>query len=220
MILFGSRSRTINGQVIEGVDCPHCENNQFATFGVMNYFHVYWIPTFVTSRKAGIECTNCKMAMVDDDLPPELAKQIKASVFNKNNTLPMFAGAMIIAFLILVAVVGGQISRYRDSRNLAIYIEQPAIDDFYVTDFTKLFESADAEYKYGVMRVKKITSTQIELQLSKVAYNLPSGARDDINARKANIDDYFYKERMTVDIGALKEMKKAGAICSIERIFH
>jgi len=122
MIFFGSRGKAVSGQVVEGIQCPNCENQQFITFGIIRYFHLYWIPTFPTSKTVGIECTHCKRTLVDKELPPELAKKIKTTVFNKKNIIPMFSGLIIIACIILFGVYTVQ----QDSIQETTYIEQPA----------------------------------------------------------------------------------------------
>ncbi|MCP4326272.1 MAG: hypothetical protein GY787_31440 [Alteromonadales bacterium] len=103
MIFFGSRGKTISGQVVEGIQCPSCENQEFITFGIIRYFHLYWIPTFLTSRVAGIECTHCKKTLIGKELPKDLSQNIKATVFTKKNIIPMFSGLIIIACLVLSA---------------------------------------------------------------------------------------------------------------------
>lgn len=214
MIFFGSRGKTIAGQVVEGIQCPSCEHEQFVTFGALRYFHLYWIPTFPTSKTVGIECTHCKKTLIDKELPENLSKQIKSTVFTKTNTLPMFSGLIIIACLISAGAFAVQ----QDNIKEAAYIEQPAINDLYIVNFTKIFKDTDPKYKYGVMRVKNLASGQAELQVSNIAYNKKSGVRKDIRERKTSADSYYDDEPLYIDINGLKAMKESGAIYSVERI--
>jgi DNA-directed RNA polymerase subunit RPC12/RpoP len=107
MIFFGSKGKTISGQVVEGIQCPNCESQKFITFGIIRYFHLYWIPMFLTSRKVGIECTHCKRTLIGKEIPKDLSKQIKTMVFTKRNTIPMFSGLIIIACLALFVAYAG-----------------------------------------------------------------------------------------------------------------
>lgn len=214
MIFFGSRGKTITGQVVDAVQCPSCENDLFVTFGVLRYFHLYWIPTFPTSKTVGIECTHCKRTLVDKELPEGLSKQIKSTLFTKKKTLPMFSGLIIIACLTLF----GAFAIQQENIEEAAYIEQPAVNDLYTVNFTKIFNDTDPEYKYGIIRVKHLSSKQAELQVSNIAYNKASGARKDIRKGKTSTDSYYTKELLTVDISKLKDMKESRAIHSIERI--
>lgn len=213
MIFFGSRGKTVSGQIVEGIDCPSCESKQFVTFGVIKYFHLYWIPTFPTSKTVGIECTHCRRTLIDKDLPAELSEEIKATVFKKKNVLPLFSGLIIIACLVLFGVY----SVHKDKLQEAAYIEQPLADDFYIVNYTKIFPDADQKYKYGLMRIKEVNSGRVEFQVSKIAYNKVSGARKDIRNRKASSDDYYDIEPYYMTVESLPQMRESGAIYSIER---
>jgi DNA-directed RNA polymerase subunit RPC12/RpoP len=214
MIFFGSKGKTISGQVVEGIQCPNCESQEFITFGIIRYFHLYWIPTLITSKAVGIECTHCKRTLIDKELPEDLSKDIKGTVFNKKNTIPMFSGLIIIAVLALFVTYSVQ----QDGIQEAAYIEQPTINDLYVVDFTKIFTDTDPKYKYGLMRIKQISSGQVMFEVSQIAYNKTSGVRKDIRERKTSSDSYYDSEPFYIDISKLKAMKDTRAIKSIERI--
>src|SRR5690606_6056902 len=102
MIFFGSRGKTVSGQLIEGIQCPSCENQKFISFGTIRYFHLYWIPTFPTSKTVGIECTHCKRTLVDNEISTDISKRIKAAVFTKSSVIPMFSGLILIACLLFI----------------------------------------------------------------------------------------------------------------------
>ena len=213
MIFFGSKGKVVGGEAMEVVQCPNCENNQFVTFGILNYFHLYWIPTFLTSREVGMECMHCKRTLVGDEVPSHLVDQIKSSVFSTSNTLPMFSGLIIIALLAMV----GMYTVQQDNAREATYISQPKIDDYYVVDFTKVFVDADAAYKYGLMRVTDVTSTEIEFQIGSMVYNMASGIQQDIRDGKAAADSYYEPDKARFEFSELLELKDDVAIYSIER---
>jgi hypothetical protein len=101
MIIFGSRSKIIEGQGIQGIACNNCESDDFHTFGVLKYFHVYWIPTFAFSKQPGIECKNCKNTLIGKEVPMNLSKAIKASVFTAGKLIPSFIGLILFSSLFL-----------------------------------------------------------------------------------------------------------------------
>ena len=68
MIFFGSRSREVVGDLIQGNLCPECGRAEHQSFGVQNYFHIYWIPVFPTSKTVGLVCTHCKKAQTGKEL--------------------------------------------------------------------------------------------------------------------------------------------------------
>lgn len=214
MIFFGSRGKVVSGQVIEGIQCPSCENQTFTTFGTIKYFHLYWIPTFPTSKSVGIECNHCRRTLLGKELPKELSSKIKGSVFSKKNVLPTFSGTIIIACLFSF---GAYVVAQDDAKESA-YIAQPAIDDVYIMDFSKIFEDTDLKHKYGAMRIKQLSSSQAEFQISTIAYNKTSGVRKDIREGKASSDAYYTDKPISIDISELKSLKESGAISSIKRL--
>ena len=95
--------------------------------------------------------------------------------------------------------------------------EKPAVNDYYVVDFSKIFTDVDAEYNYGVMRIASVTSTEIEMQISNMVYNKASGVQQDIREGKAASDSYYDPETVGFGTDELQEYKEAGAIYSIDR---
>jgi len=213
MIFFGTKGKVVVGEAVPGVQCPSCENTQFASFGILNYFHLYWIPTFLTSRKVGVECMHCKRTLIDDEVPSHLVEQIRSSVFTTGNTLPMFSGLILIA----LASLGLMYSVQQDTAREETYFAQPAVNDYYVVDFSKIFVDVDAEYNYGVMRITNVTSTEVEMQISNMVYNMASGVQQDIREGKAATDSYYDPETVNFGIDELQEYRDAGAIHAIDR---
>ena len=213
MIFFGTRGKTVTGQQVTGPQCPNCGNGVFTSFGVQRYFHLYWIPTFPTKKHVGVECTNCKHAMIDDQIPGMMIDDIRSSVFSTASTLPMFSGLAIIAVLVGFVFYAGE----RDRQQETAYLDHPAINDYYVVDYTRIFEDVDPDYKYGVMQISAIDGDEITFRLSNYSYNLASGVRDDIRKGTAAKDDYYAQDAIWFDADSLAEMQKDGTIKSIER---
>ena len=213
MIFFGTKGKVIAGEAVQGVQCPSCENSQYHSFGIIRYFHLYWIPTFLTSRKVGMECTHCKRTLVDEEVPSHLVEQIKPGLFTAGNTLPMFSGLFLIALIVMWFEYNDQ---QVDARE-ATYIAQPAVNDYYVVDLTKIYTEADAEYPYGLLRVSDVTTSGIEAQVGSMIYNMTSGVRQDIRDGKAAADDYYEPETQFFEMAELQDLMNSGAIRSIER---
>ena len=107
MIIYGIRGKIIQGQPIKDFPCPHCENEAHISFGVIQYFHIYWIPTFMYAKKVGLECLHCRNTVFDKELPQDLYSQLSPKLFNNGNVLPMFSGLAIIFLLILYFALFG-----------------------------------------------------------------------------------------------------------------
>lgn len=213
MIFFGTKGKVVTGESVQGVQCPSCESSQHLSFGILRYFHLYWIPTFLTSKKVGMECTHCKGTLVGEELPTHLVDQIKSDVFTAGRTLPMFSGLILIGLIVIgLAYTGQQV----DARE-AIYIAQPAVNDYYVVDFRDMYADADAEYPYGLMRVADVSTSGVEVQVGTMIYNLSSGIKQDIRDGKAAADNYYELETVFFELAELQDLKNSGAIHSIER---
>lgn len=213
MIFFGTKGKVITGDAVHGVQCPSCGNSQFLSFGILRYFHLYWIPTFPTSKKVGMECTHCKRALVDGEVPSHFVDQIKSSVFTTGNTFSMFSGLILIGLLAMGIAYTGQ---QQDTRE-ATYIAQPAVNDFYVVDFRDIYAEADTEYPYGLMRVSNVSANGVEVQVGSMIYNMASGVRQDIRDGKVAADDYYESGTIFFDLAELQELKSSGAIHSVNR---
>lgn len=211
MIFFGTRGKTIVGKEIEEAPCPSCGQNKFITFGVLRYFHLYWIPTFITSKSVGVECLHCKKTLMGKEISADTTKHIKQQVFNKGNTLPMFSGLFILAAAFLFMLYIGQ----RNSNLEDAYLAQPKINDMYIVNMHKIFPNTDKKYKYGLMRIRHIGATKVEFQVSKVVYNKTSGLRKDIRQGKASSADYYTDQPFIISLTMLKKM---GAIFSVKRL--
>ena len=213
MIFFGSKGKVVAGEVVQGVQCPSCQHSEHASFGIMKYFHLYWIPTILTSKKAGMECTHCKHTLVGDELPSHLAEQIKDGVFTTGKTLPMFSGSIIICALIMMGAYAVQ----QDNAREATYAAQPAVNDYYVVKLTEIFKEVDTEYPYGLMRITDVSSTGIEMQVANMSYNKASGVQSDIRQGKASADTFYGPDTLVFELADLQHLNNSGAVYSIER---
>ena len=125
----------------------------------------------------------------------------------------MYSGLMIIAALFGFIMYSAE----QDDIQEAAYIEQPSVNDYYIVDYTKMFEDADPEYSYGVMRITTIEGDEIGFKLSNYSYNIPSGVREDIRDGEARKKDYYGEEEFWFYKDSLAEMHEDGTIYSVER---
>jgi len=102
MIFFGTRGKVMEiGEPIEDFECPHCGNLGMNSVGAIRYFHIYWIPMFVTKRSAVMICPHCKYNVADDELDSGASKALRSIVFGKNKLIGYNLG--LYAFLMLFA---------------------------------------------------------------------------------------------------------------------
>lgn len=214
MVFFGSRGKVVPGRQVDTIECPECGNRQFLTFGILRYFHIYWIPVIPIGRNVGAECGHCKKTLMDEEVPSLVAKNVQSSVFTAKRMLPMFTGAIIIVALGLF----GAYALEQESKQETQFLQHPAVADYYVVDLTKIFEDVDPEFKFGVMKVVDVTENQIEVLVSTIAYNTPGGTRDDIDEGKAADSSYYSDGAFVFNRSNLAAMRDSGAIRSVKRL--
>ncbi|MCB1821475.1 MAG: hypothetical protein KDI73_07830 [Candidatus Competibacteraceae bacterium] len=105
MIILGSKSKFIDGDLLSSLECPVCGRTSYGSFGILRYLHIYLVPVFPLSQNVGIECLHCQKQLVDKQLPPPLKLALKKSIFRKKNILPMFSG-----FLLVLGLISGGVS--------------------------------------------------------------------------------------------------------------
>jgi len=76
----------------------------------------------------------------------------------------------------------------------------------------------DPEYKYGLLRIKQISSGQAEFKVSENAYNKPFGVQKNIRENRPSLGSYYDAGSLYMDVNKLKSMNGDAAIYSIERI--
>lgn len=213
MIFFGTKGRVITGDTVRGMQCPACGNSEFTSFGILKYFHLYWIPTFPTSKKVGLECTGCQQTLVDDEVPGHLVDQVRSGVFPVGKTLTSFTGLILIG----VACLGMYSVYQADVAEEEAYLAQPAVNDYYIMDLTSVFEESDPDYPWGLLRIKEIDATEVQMQVGNMVYDKASGFRDDISAGEAAADSYYVPGTVSFDMAELRAYRDSGVIYSVER---
>jgi len=212
MIFFGTKGKVVQGQLVDGLECPSCNNREFISFGVMRYFHLYWIPTLMTSRQVGIECLHCKKTLMDKEIPAEVRQALSSKLFTRGRIVPLFSGLILIAVLFAgVAFVAKQ-----DADNEAVYIQQPMVNDLYLVDYSRVFNDDDIEFRHGVMRVVSVNGDKVKFQLSTHAFDRVSGVRKDVRDGNAHVDSY-YDETMFMSLNELLSLRSGGGLHGITR---
>lgn len=212
MLIWGTRSKVVEGPVMRGHSCAKCGQGEYESFGLLRYFHVFWIPVFPFSRTVGVQCTHCKHTTTGDDVPGAFRDTIRDSVFTRGAVLPLFTGSVLIAAFVGVGVVSSQ----RDQQLETEYLQTPLANDVYIMDFSRVFENVDNGYKYGVMRVELVDDAEIELSVSNYSYNRSYIPSSDL-ARDMSAEDFFSEETVVIPRDKLAELKADATIRDVRR---
>lgn len=97
------------------------------------------------------------------------------------------------------------------------YIQSPIVNDKYLVDYTKIFDGADEEYKYGVMKISSVSAETVELLISEMSYDGKSGPKKDIREAKTSDRSYFVQEPAIFTRTELLNLKNIDAIDSVVR---
>jgi len=189
MIIFGTRGKALSGDALQAV-CRSCGNSSHISFGVLRYFHIFWIPVFPTKKEAGLECQHCKYTLLGKDMPNEFKDKIKESIFPFKRTLPYFTGLILFAVLI----VSGYASEMTRKDTEKTYVTAPQINDHLVVDLRALMDTETMEYPYGIMRATKVSDEEVELQISNYSYQYSSGALKVLRDQSSRSADFWIEE--------------------------
>ncbi len=73
MLIFGTKSSLIETFEVPYDGCDYCgQSNSQIISVVCNYFHLFWIPHFPTSKSVYAECAHCKRTLELKEFSPEL----------------------------------------------------------------------------------------------------------------------------------------------------
>jgi hypothetical protein len=213
MIVFGTRGKAIPGPRKQGVMCESCGKDEQATYGVLRYFHVFWIPIFPTMKQAVMECTHCKKVLRGKEVPERVRRDVAEKVFTRWRVFPMFTGLAIIAVLASSAAWAGA----EQSRRESAFLAAPAPGDLYVVKLARFAAGADPRYPYGVVRVASVSGTKLELHIGRYGYTQGSGADKAISSGQVRAAGYFAATPLTLDSQELQPLHASGVIRSVKR---
>ena len=213
MIVFGTRGKVVPGRRKQGVVCPSCGKEEHTTFGVLRYFHIFWIPVFPTLKQPMLECAHCKKVLAGKEIPERTRREIAEAVFTSGRMLPMFTGLA----LILALLTFGAYQSSLDARRAEGYLQAPAAGDLYVVWLSRFAGDADPKYPYGVLRVKSLGGDRLELEVSRYGYAVLSGAEKAIRDAKYRQADYFAPQPLFVPREALRSLQAEGHIRTVKR---
>lgn len=213
MVVYGWRGRVLSGAQIQDMECANCGKNMYTTFGILQYFHIFWIPLFPYSRKPGMECENCKHTQVGKEIRDPVRGKIKDAVFTMGRTAPMFAGLVLIAAAAAFIAFTG----WQNQEQERLYLANPEVGDTYIVKVSKIFEGGDPEYDFVLMQIESVNGDQVGFKVSATQYNLAKGPKEDMRTGKADDPDYYMDGIQTFSLDELASIEDNRGIRSIYR---
>jgi hypothetical protein len=202
MIFFGTKEKEIKRGKLANVICNECKENVSMTYVVTSkYFHLYWIPTFPFKKNTTVSCNNCETVFEKK----QFSENIKNKLQRENELKParnpiwMFAGLLILAFLIPLAFLQSS----KADVEKADFKNNPKVGDVY---FLNCLPS-----NYTTMKIASIEKDNIHFiandssvtKFKKVFY--------------INEDKYYTNKIKTYSKSQIADLFEKDSIYSIER---
>lgn len=103
-----------------------------------------------------------------------------------------------------------------DARELAM-IQDPAVGDVYSVDFRELYEDADGEYPYGLLKVVGLSPEGVEVVASQYVYDRRAGVRKALREGEAADPEFFLEDAFVLEGPLLLELLESDAIFAVRR---
>lgn len=191
MIIFGTRGTYLKQQS-EAIDCPNCGTAASVRIGfIARYFHIFWIPFFPTSKTAISQCSHCKQALYQNEMPPVMRPALEEANKYAKRPLAHFFGLFIIALFAVFVIF----SVIKNSKNKAEYAKNPLAGDVYEV---RLANKEYTYYKIKNIQADTITFTPYQYTATST-YNLSKAKRkykdsyadEEIKVLKSKITDHI-----------------------------
>lgn len=198
MIIFGTRSKVLNGSTTTA-DCDYCSSTQTVRLSfVLRYFHIFWIPMFPLSKTGVSQCSHCKQTLYANQMPNTL-KLVYEQEKKKVKTPWGYRFGLILiglffAFVIASIVFGGVNKKY---------LNQPMANDIYEVKY--------GNRQYVLYKVVKVNGSDVV-----VVESVETG-RKASDVSKIKKDGVYKTSEIIFTKAQLEELAKEGKLRDIER---
>lgn len=112
MLLYGTKAPLLASEASSTATCPHCDNTGTLVHRIFGrYAHLFWIPLFPMGKPGITECTHCKYAMREKEIPEDVKREVINLKSTAKRPIWHFLGlGIVILFFgsaILSALAGG-----------------------------------------------------------------------------------------------------------------
>jgi len=102
MIIYGTKGKQLKRRVPVRRVCSQCYNGQHTAVGAIKYFHLFWIPLVMTTKRVFIRCDHCKKIVDYDMLPEKDRPEFPKQLFTLGQVGLYYAWLWILAILWIV----------------------------------------------------------------------------------------------------------------------
>ena len=104
MIFWGFKAKQFTGENSVKMECSACGARNFTPAGIIRHIHIFWIPLFVFSRRATLQCNGCGNVLKKKEIEKDLYREIGKELFTWRRTLPRNFGILTISLVVLIFV--------------------------------------------------------------------------------------------------------------------
>lgn len=181
MIVYGTGSKDLGTQKIQGAKCPNCESNEIYVNAVSRYADVFWIPIFPFSKKFFSVCQNCEQVLEKKEMPQQLKDKVDMEKHHFKTPFYLFSGLIIIALLIGYGIY----SSYQHDQEMAENVTHIEANDIMV------FKEGAEEYSFA--KVVEVKNDTIFIQVGQYSYEggYSAPSKSEFNSKAATVSDFY-----------------------------
>ena len=210
MLVWGSKVGVTDLGQPQSRHCSICEKER--SFRLMLRYkvsHVWYVFKWVAAKQYGLVCEVCQRG---EDLATEA---VEAKLGKPKIPSTASRAWMAVAAAILVLLVLGFLSDSRERTQA--FLDAPQKSDLYVVNLSLLLKTPQALGMYGLLRVRSVGAVGVDFDTPRVAYEKVSAATRDLRSGKLADPAYFSGEPLTLSRSQLADLRRNGALQSIER---
>lgn len=127
--------------------------------------------------------------------------------------IPIEYWAIIIPLIFLYS----EYHHFKMEKRDVLYLTSPIVNDYYITDFSKIFDDVEKTYKYGILKVIQVNNEDIDVVISNFVFERNTGPSKDIINKNVDSKDYFLSETISFNKDELLFLKENKAIYRVYR---
>jgi hypothetical protein len=144
---------------------------------------------------------------------PETGEVIGKSPSHSLFFVPVQYWAIVIPAIFVYAQMGAA----EREQNDVVYLQAPQAGDVYITDLSLLVEDLGTKNKWGVMKVVRVTSDEVEVKAGGTGYAVPSLARSAVRDGEDQAIGYYVEDPLALTRSKLSGFKESGVIHDVFR---
>jgi len=214
MLVWGTGGKTVEAVRDAGAaPCPVCKGNQpFRILLAYRYAHVWYLFSWITSRKYISQCARCNNGHVVE--PGTIADKL-----GKSDPVPFMRrrGWLVGAAVLAIGGTAAAVSAHQHGQDVTSYLAAPKVGDIYRADLSKLTDGFARSPAYGLMRLEAINGDQFVFRIAGKAYTGRKGADKDATTYAYLNAQYFSTETVRLSRQQVQGLHEQSVIYDIDR---